>query len=133
MGGIVWPGQPHAVCNDGTGGMGQLSLGGNDDSEVDGLSTATVDHWFAEADHDGDGRLAGDEAKAFFRRTQLPVQALSKVCAVPDSEQQGKACPMQTCVCLPFRFCRSTQCSEFQHMSVSLLDAGGRSAWRCVL
>ena len=121
MGGIVWPGQPHAVCIDGTGGMGQLSLGGNDDSEVDGLSTATVDHWFAEADHDGDGRLAGDEAKAFFRRTQLPVQALSKVCA------------MQTCVCLLFQLCRSPQCSEVQHMSASLLDAGGRSAWRYVL
>ena len=99
------------VCNDGTGGLGQLSLGDNDESEVDGLSTATVDQWFAEADHDGDGRLAGDEAKAFFRRTQLPVQALSKVCAMPIL-QQGKACHTQTCVCLPFRLCRSTQCSE---------------------
>lgn len=46
---------------------------------MDGLSTATVDEWFREADHNGDGRLVGDEAKAFFQRTSLPVQALSKV------------------------------------------------------
>ena len=50
---------------------------------MDGLSTAEVDELFREADHDGDGRLAGNEAKAFFQRTSLPVQALSKVQHVP--------------------------------------------------
>lgn len=56
-----------------------LSIGPTTEGEVDGLSTAEVDELFKEADHDGDGRLAGNEAKAFFQRTSLPVQALSKV------------------------------------------------------
>ena len=56
-----------------------LSLDGPAEGEVDGLSAAEVDALFREADHDGDGRLAGNEAKAFFQRTSLPVQALSKV------------------------------------------------------
>ena len=62
------------------GEMEALSLDGfPEEEEVDGLSSATIDAWFQEADHDGDGRLTGDEAKAFFQRTSLPVQALSKV------------------------------------------------------
>jgi hypothetical protein len=97
------------ACTDGTGRFGQLSLGDSEESEVDGLSTASVDQWFAEADHDGDGRLAGDEAKAFFRRTQLPVQALSKVCAVL---QQGQACHKQAWACLSSWLCKPTQCRE---------------------
>ncbi|CAL5226967.1 g9852 [Coccomyxa viridis] len=56
-----------------------LSLDGPAEGEVDGLSAAEVDALFREADHDGDGRLAGNEAKAFFQRTSLPVQALSKI------------------------------------------------------
>ena len=52
---------------------------------MDGLSTDEVDALFAEADHDGDGRLVGNEAKAFFQRTSLPVQALSKVWPVTCS------------------------------------------------
>ena len=52
---------------------------------MDGLSAAEVDELFREADHDGDGRLAGNEAKAFFQRTSLPVQALSKVQPSPRS------------------------------------------------
>ncbi len=56
---------------------------------MDGLSTAEVDELFREADHDGDGRLAGNEAKAFFQRTSLPVQALSKV---PHLQQSPSYC-----------------------------------------
>ena len=44
-----------------------------------GVPDATVDAWFAEADWDGDGRLAGAEAKAFFSRTGLPQESLIKV------------------------------------------------------
>lgn len=47
--------------------------------EVDGVPWETVDAWFAEADWDGDGRIAGEEAKAFFTRSGLPVAACSKV------------------------------------------------------
>lgn len=47
--------------------------------EVDGVPEGTVDAWFTEADYDGDGRIAGDEAKAFFARTGLPTPALSRV------------------------------------------------------
>lgn len=46
--------------------------------EVDGVPWETVDAWFAEADWDGDGRIAGEEAKAFFTRSGLPVAACSK-------------------------------------------------------
>ncbi|KAK9832480.1 hypothetical protein WJX81_000147 [Elliptochloris bilobata] len=46
---------------------------------VDGVPDATVDTWFAEADWDGDGRLAGAEAKAFFWRTGLPAESLRKI------------------------------------------------------
>ena len=52
---------------------------GNTGPAVDGVPEAVVDRWFAEADWDGDGRLAGEEAKAFFWRTGLPVDSLSKV------------------------------------------------------
>ena len=62
-----------------------LSLHAPAEGEVDGLSTDEVDALFAEADHDGDGRLVGNEAKAFFQRTSLPVQALSKVQHIPCS------------------------------------------------
>jgi hypothetical protein len=60
-----------ALWSDGAHGDGGV--------EVDGVPQETVDAWFAEADWDGDGRIAGAEAKAFFCRTRLPVQALSKV------------------------------------------------------
>ena len=43
------------------------------------MPQALTDAWFAEADWDGDGRLTGAEAKAFFGRTGLPVDSLSKV------------------------------------------------------
>ena len=51
--------------------------GGN--GAVDGVPGAAVDAWFAEADWDGDGRLAGTEAKAFFARTGLPQESLIRV------------------------------------------------------
>jgi hypothetical protein len=53
--------------------------GGRECVEVDGVPSSTVDAWFAEADYDGDGHIAGDEAKAFFARTALPTAALSRV------------------------------------------------------
>ena len=49
--------------------------------EVDRVAPETVDAWFVEADWDSDGRISGAEAKSFFCRTGLPVQALSKVSA----------------------------------------------------
>ena len=49
--------------------------------EVDGMSERMVDEWFEDADANRDGRVAGEEAKAFFRRTGLSVADLSKVCA----------------------------------------------------
>ena len=44
-----------------------------------GVPDAAVDAWFAEADWDADGRLAGAEAKAFFSRTGLPQESLVRV------------------------------------------------------
>lgn len=46
---------------------------------MDGVPGAAVNAWFAEADWDGDGRLAGAEAKAFFSRTGLPQESLIRV------------------------------------------------------
>ncbi|KAK9862991.1 hypothetical protein WJX84_008618, partial [Apatococcus fuscideae] len=46
---------------------------------VDGISTDLLNKWFAEADEDLDGRVAGEEARRFFRRTGLPHPALRKV------------------------------------------------------
>jgi len=74
---LCWDSQHTCVCD--AAGLDSLSLSAPAAGEVDGLSDATVDAWFEEADHNGDGRLEGDEAKGFFQRTSLPVQALSKV------------------------------------------------------
>eukprot|EP00884_Botryococcus_braunii_P008575 jgi/Botrbrau1/17719/Bobra.0166s0141.1 len=58
---------------------------------VDGISEETVESWFQEAGPDSRGRLAGDHAKAFFQRTQLPPPLLSRIwnktkAALPDDE-----------------------------------------------
>ncbi len=57
----------------------RLGSGGPSEAGVEGVPQALTDAWFAEADWDGDGRLTGAEAKAFFGRTGLPVDSLSKV------------------------------------------------------
>ena len=51
--------------------------------QVDGVPQRVVDRWFAEADWNNDGRIAGEEAKRFFRRTGLSAADLSKVDILP--------------------------------------------------
>eukprot|EP00873_Tetraselmis_striata_P021142 jgi/Tetstr1/441406/TSEL_003113.t1 len=56
-----------------------MALRGQSIPEVDGLSQSVVDSWFRAADTDGDGKLAGSEAVAFFQMTGLSKKELSLV------------------------------------------------------
>uniref|UniRef100_A0A061RQF4 Type i inositol-trisphosphate 5-phosphatase 12-like n=1 Tax=Tetraselmis sp. GSL018 TaxID=582737 RepID=A0A061RQF4_9CHLO len=47
--------------------------------DVDGLPASAVDAWFKAADTDGDGKLTGSEAVAFFEMTGLSKSQLSLV------------------------------------------------------
>jgi hypothetical protein len=62
--------------------------------EVDGLPCSTVEAWFADADADGDGRVADEEARAFFLRSGLGASSLSTIWRVVKpagaSAQAGK-------------------------------------------
>ena len=61
---------------------------------VDNLATSFLEGWFHEADADGDGRVADEEARAFFLRTNLSPAELSTVWRVvkppTTAAQQGK-------------------------------------------
>ncbi|GMH44412.1 hypothetical protein BSKO_12364 [Bryopsis sp. KO-2023] len=48
-----------------------------------------VDSWFIEADVDKDGRVAGQEASAFFRRSGLPDESLSQMWQSASAGEYG--------------------------------------------
>ncbi len=50
---------------------------------------ALTAQWFAELDGDGDGFLTGDEARAFFLQSAVPVPALARVWASFPKRRRG--------------------------------------------
>lgn len=46
---------------------------------VDGVSNAQVEAWFREVDGQSKGFISPSESLAFFKRTSLPKETLSKV------------------------------------------------------
>ena len=53
------------------------------------MSALDYAQWFAVADTDGDGKVSGGEAVAFFQRASLPKQILAQLWELADSPPRG--------------------------------------------
>ena len=53
------------------------------------MSAVDYAQWFAVADTDGDGKVSGGEAVAFFQRAGLPKQSLAQLWELADSPPRG--------------------------------------------